>query len=174
MNKKLNIIIIIVGIVAVVHWYFGTKALTYYSYPIFNTSYWYTEILKTWIDHEDTTRLKIWNDTIPIFVRETNIKIPNIDGKTIITLNPKSSEWENNRGSLKCCMIIQEEGYYYPIAREYKLMIRDYFEVDSTNAPIILDNKKAMYFKKMREWHFVLFGKNYHWYIGEFSKPGIK
>jgi hypothetical protein len=165
MNKKRVFFIIVALLLVFCHWYFGTKAFTFYSYPIFNKQHWYAEILKTWIQDEDKTRLHVWKDTIPVFVNESDITLPNVNGFTIITLSPKSALWYNYRNK-RYCQIIQEKVHRNLMGREIKLRI-----IDNYNADTSAFNITKLRISTPRDLDFVLFGIKYKWLIFKDAKP---
>jgi hypothetical protein len=165
MNKKKAFFIIVALLFAFCHWYFGTKVFTFYSYPIFDKQYWYAEIVKTWIRDEDKIRLRVWKDTIPVFMNESTIKLPNIEGFTILSLNPKSALWNSYRNR-RCCQIIQEKVHHTLMGREIKLRVRDNYNVDTS----AFDFAKVR-ISMPRDLDYVLFGIKYKWVIIKDERP---
>jgi hypothetical protein len=165
MNKKNAFFISLALLLIFCHWYFGTKAFTLYSYPIFNKRHWYAELLKTWIHDEDKTRLHVWKDTIPVFMNESNITLPNIEGFTIISLNPKSALWERYRNR-RFCQIIQKKAHQNLTGREFKLRIRDDYTADTSAFNITKSRISAP-----RDLDFLLIGIKYKWLILKDTRP---
>jgi hypothetical protein len=165
MTKK-NIIIISLSVVFLAcHWLFGTKVFTSYSYPIFDKQHWYAEMVRVWIGEEDKARLRVWKDTIPVFMNDRDANLPNINGFTIISLNPRSALWNTYRNK-RVCQIIQEKDFHNPFKREIKLRIRDNFDPDTSKF-----NFTNFSIAKPRDWKFVLLGARYRWFIAEHSRP---
>jgi hypothetical protein len=165
MNKKNVIFAILIFLAVLCHWYFGTRVFTYYSYPVFDKQHWYTELLKTWIKEEDKTRLRVWKDTIPVFMNESDIKLPDFGGFTIISLNPKSTLWNTYRNK-RCCQIIEQKVHNTVMGREFKLRIRDNYNADTSAFDIT-----KMRISIPRELGFVLYGVKYRWVITKDTKP---
>jgi hypothetical protein len=167
MNKKTKFLIIAALAAIFCHWYFGTKVFTRFSYPIFSKQHWYAEVLKTWIQEEDPNRLRIWKDTIPVFMNERDVKLPKVKGFAIISLSPRSALWNEYRNR-RFCQIIQENGRFLS-GRKITVRVRDNFNADTskfnfTNIPIAMP----------RDWNFVLFGIRYTWIIQEYARPTRK
>jgi len=167
MNKKKKVLIALVFLALCCHWYFGTKVFTYYSYPIFSKQHWYAEVMKTWIQEEDKNRLRVWKDTIPVFMNESTVKLPNLEGFTIISLSPRSALWNTYRNR-RFCQIIQEKGQFL-MGKKITLRVRDNFNADTssfnfTNFPI----------SRPRDFDFVLYGIRYRWVIQECARPVTK
>jgi hypothetical protein len=141
------------------HWYFGTKVFTFYSYPFFNKQHWYAELLKTWIHDEDKTRLHVWKDTIPVFMNERDITLPNVEGFTIISLNPKSELWNKYRNG-RLCQIIEAKVHHTLTGREIKLRIRDNYSGDTAAFDMAKSRISAP-----RDFDFLLIGIKYKWRI---------
>ena len=165
MNKKTAFLIIVALLFVFCHWYFGTKVFTFYSYPVFNKQYLFAEILKTWIHDEDTRRLRVWKDTIPVFMNESNIELPNLNGFTIISLNPKSALWNSYRNR-RFCQIIEEKVHHTLLGREFKLRIRDNYNSDTSAFNITKVRISAP-----RDLDYVLFGIKYKWVIVKDARP---
>jgi|GEM_PF-4901886 len=163
-NKR--IIFIVVSLLFIFcHWYFGTRVFTFYSYPIFNKQYWYAELLKTWIHDEDKKRLHVWKDTIPVFMYESNVTLPNVEGFAVISLNPRSALWNRYRNG-RFCQIIQEKVHSTLIGREIKLRIRDNYNED-TSAFDITKSRISV----PRDLKFLLIGTRYKWSILKDERP---
>ena len=165
MTKKKAILTILVLLAVLSHWYFGTKVFTLYSYPVFNKRYWYAEILKTWIQSEDKTRLRVWKDTIPVFMNESGIELPNLAGFTVISLNPKSALWNEYRNR-RFCQIIEEKVHHNLKGREIKLRIRDNYNEDTSAF-----NITRLRISVPRDLDYILFGMRYKWFIAREAGP---
>ena len=165
MNRKRGVLVIAALLFLFCHWYFGTKVFTFYSYPVFDKQHWYAEIVRTWIRDEDKTRLHVWKDTIPVFMNEGDITLPNLEGFTIISLNPKSALWSSYRNR-RFCQIIEEKVHHTLMGREIKLRVRDNYNSD-TSAFDITKLRIAV----PRDLEYVLFGIKYKWVIQKGAKP---
>jgi len=165
LNKKKIIFTILALFILFCHWYFGTRVFTSYSYPIFSKQYWYAEILKVWIQEEDKARLRVWKDTIPVFMNDRDIKLPSINGFTIISLNPRSALWNTYRNR-RFCQIIQEKDFHNPMKRQIKLRVRDNFNADTSRF-----NFTNFAIARPRDWNFILLGIRYRWFIAEHARP---
>jgi hypothetical protein len=165
MNRKRGVLVIVGLLFLFCHWYFGTKVFTFYSYPVFDKQHWYAEIVRTWIRGEDKARLHVWKDTIPVFMNESDITLPNLEGFTIISLNPKSALWSSYRNR-RFCQIIEEKVHHTLMGREIKLRVRDNYNSD-TSAFNITKLRIAV----PRDLDYVLFGIKYKWVIQKGAKP---
>lgn len=166
MTRKNQILLILALAFLACHWLFGTKVFSNYSYPFFNKQYWYTQIVKTWIHEEDKARLRVWKDTIPVFMTERDVQLPDIDGYTILSLNPRSALWNVYRNK-RFCQIIHEKLFHDPMKREIKLRVRDNFNPDTSRF-----NFTDFRIATPRDWNFELLGIRYKWFISWHRKPG--
>jgi len=165
MTKKNAFFIILALLFILCHWYFGTKVFTLYSYPIFNKQHWYAELLKTWIHDEDKARLRVWKDTIPVFMNESDIVLPKVEGFTIISLSRKSALWNSYRNR-RLCQIIEAKVHHNLMGREIKLRIRDDYLGDTAAFDMTKSRISAP-----RDFNFLLIGIKYKWLIQKDTMP---